>query len=187
VAALTPLAKPTIVDAVGIRNGKGAFMTEDHLLQGKRILIVDDEPDVLETLEDLLPMAEVTTAQRFSEARDLMDSAPFDVAVLDVMGVDGYELLKIAVEKKITAVMLTARAIGPENVQKSFLKGAAYYIPKEEMIRIETFLEDILSAQQKGENTWKHWFDRMSAYLERNFQPGWQKDNEIFWEKFPFH
>jgi DNA-binding response OmpR family regulator len=162
-------------------------MIEHSLLEGKRILIVDDEPDVLETLEDLIPGADVTTAQRFSEARDLMDSAPFDIAVLDVMGVDGYELLKIAVQKKITAVMLTARALGIENVEKSFLKGAAYYIPKEEMFRIETFLEDILSAQQKGENTWNRWLERMSAYLERNFQPGWQKDSKIFWERFPFH
>jgi hypothetical protein len=83
--------------------------------------------------------------------------------------------------------MLTARALGPENVKKSFREGAAYYIPKEEMARIDTFLADILDARQKGKSTWSGWFGRMSAYLERNFQPGWQKGDEIFWEKFPFH
>ncbi len=162
-------------------------MTDHSLLAGRRILIVDDEPDVLETLEDLLPMARVTTATSFTEARDRMDSAPFDIAILDIMGVDGYELLKIASDKKITPVMLTARALGPENVKKSFQGGAAYYIPKEEMIRIDTFLEDILQAQQEGKSTWGGWFERMSAYLERNFQPGWKKGDEIFWEKFPFY
>jgi DNA-binding response OmpR family regulator len=162
-------------------------MTEKHLLEGKRILIVDDEPDVLETLEDLLPTGSTTRAASFTEARDLLESAPFDIAILDIMGVDGYELLKIAAGKKITAVMLTARAVGPENVKKSYQEGAAYYIPKEEMFRIDTFLADILEAQEKGENTWANWFDRMSAYLERNFQPGWQKGDKIFWEKFPFH
>jgi CheY-like chemotaxis protein len=162
-------------------------MTGTNLLEGKRILIVDDEPDVLETLEDLLPEGTTTRAASFAEARDLLNSKPFDIAILDIMGVDGYELLKIAAEKRITAVMLTARALGPENVKKSFEKGAAYYIPKEEMFRIDTFLCDILDAQQKGESTWSHWFERMSTYLERNFQPGWQKGDKIFWEKFPFH
>ena len=162
-------------------------MTEKHLLEGKRILIVDDEPDVLETLEDLLPAGSTTRASSFTEARDLLDSTPFDIAILDIMGVDGYELLKIAAKKQITAVMLTARAVGPENVKKSYQEGAAYYIPKEEMFRIDTFLCDILAAQEKGESTWSNWFDRMSAYLERNFQPDWQKDDKIFWEKFPFH
>jgi CheY-like chemotaxis protein len=162
-------------------------MTVSHLLDGKRILIVDDEPDVLETLQDLLATAQVTTAASFTEARDRMSSTPFDIVILDIMGVNGYELLKIASDKKITAVMLTARALGPENVRRSFQEGAAYYIPKEEMIRIDTFLEDILIAQQKGESTWEGWFERFSAYLERNFQPGWQKGDKIFWEKFPFH
>ena len=35
------------------------------LLDGKRILIVDDEPDVLETLEDLLYICDVVKASNF--------------------------------------------------------------------------------------------------------------------------
>ena len=37
-------------------------------LAHKRLLIVDDEPDVLETLEDLLPMCELVTATSFEDA-----------------------------------------------------------------------------------------------------------------------
>ena len=37
------------------------------LLDGKRILIVDDEPDVLETLKDLLSACEVVKASSFDE------------------------------------------------------------------------------------------------------------------------
>ena len=33
-------------------------MADAKLLDGKKILIVDDEPDVLDTLEDLLSMCE---------------------------------------------------------------------------------------------------------------------------------
>lgn len=162
-------------------------MAEKNLIDGKKVLIVDDEPDVLETLEDLLTTCRTVPAESFEAAAALLESETFDLAILDIMGVAGYDLLDIAVEKGITAVMLTARALGPENVKKSYHRGAAYYIPKEEMVNIETFLNDILAAREKGESTWNRWFDRMAAYCERNFKPGWQKEDEIFWEKFPFH
>ena len=162
-------------------------MVGKNLLEGKRILIVDDEPDVLETLEDLLPMGQITTAASFKEAKTYLESEAFDLTILDIMGVAGYDLLKIAVERNTTAVMLTARALGPQNVKKSFKEGAAYYIPKEEMIHIESHLNDILEAKEKGQSTWGHWFERMATYCEKNFKPGWQKEDKIFWEKFPFH
>lgn len=41
---------------------------EDGFLHGKRILIVDDEPDVLETLEASLSMCDVVKATTFEEA-----------------------------------------------------------------------------------------------------------------------
>jgi DNA-binding NtrC family response regulator len=162
-------------------------MPENQLIQNKKILIVDDEPDVLDTLEDLLEECEVTRATGFEQARDLLESEDFDIAVLDIMGVDGYELLKIANRRKVTAVMLTAHALSPENIARSYREGAAYYIPKEEMINIASFLGDILEAQQKGRNTWGRWMNRLGSYCERHFGPNWQKGDEIFWEKFPFH
>ena len=70
-------------------------MDKDKLLEGKRILIVDDEPDVLDTLEDLLPMCVVTRASTFDQARSSLEDQYFDMAILDIMGVKGYELLKI--------------------------------------------------------------------------------------------
>ena len=36
------------------------------------------------------------------------------------MGVAGYDLLKIATQKNLTSVMLTAHALSPENVTKSY-------------------------------------------------------------------
>jgi DNA-binding response OmpR family regulator len=64
-------------------------MDKDKLLEGKRILIVDDEPDVLATLEDLLPMCVVTRASTFEHAKDLLEDHYFDMAILDIMGVAG--------------------------------------------------------------------------------------------------
>jgi DNA-binding NtrC family response regulator len=162
-------------------------MGDNGKLKGKRILLVDDEPDVLDTLEDLLPDCQTERAENYEEARELLESRPFDMAILDIMGVSGYDLLEIANNKKVTAVMLTAHALSPDNVVKSIKGGAAFYIPKEEMINLPTFLEDVLEAQQKGENPWKRWFERLGNYCERHFGPNWQKDDKIFWEKFPFH
>jgi len=43
-------------------------MGKKDLLKGKRILAVDDEPDVLETLEELLPMCNLVKATTADEA-----------------------------------------------------------------------------------------------------------------------
>ena len=162
-------------------------MDKNDLLTGKKVLIVDDEPDVLETLSELLEMCEITEASSFEEAKGLLETQHFELAVLDIMGVSGYEILKIATEKNITAVMLTAYALTPEDVAKSHKGGAAYYIPKEEMVNITTFLNDILKAEKEGKNTWSGWVSRMASFCEKKFGKDWQKSDKEFWERFPFH
>lgn len=162
-------------------------MPEQNRLNGKKILIVDDEPDVLETLEDLLADSETETAGSFEAAREKLENTAYDLVVLDIMGVNGYELLKIVTRRKMTAVMLTAHAISPDNVAKSYRQGAAFYLPKEEMAHIKSYLNDILEDLEKGKNPWGRWLSRLGSYCERHFGPEWQKDDQIFWEKFPFH
>jgi len=39
-----------------------------------------------------------------------LQTRPFDIAILDIMGVDGYGLLRVAKERGVVAVMLTAHA-----------------------------------------------------------------------------
>jgi DNA-binding NtrC family response regulator len=159
-------------------------MSNSKLLDYKRILIVDDEPDVLDTLEQLLPMCDVVKASTFDEAKDLLETQYFDIAILDIMGVDGYKLLEIAKLREVIPVMLTAHALSPENLAKSYKDGAASYVPKEEMANIITFLNDILEAKEQGKNVWWRWLDRLGAYFDRKFGPNWQKDDEEMWEKF---
>ena len=162
-------------------------MSEKTLLDGKRILLVDDEPDVLDTLEELLPMCETTKAASFEEAKDFLESRYFDIAILDIMGVDGYKILEIANQKDVTAVMLTAHALSPDNIVKSYKEGAASYLPKEEMVNIASFLNDVLDAKEKGKNSWIRWYDRMGSFFEKKFGPQWKDDEREFWEKFPFY
>lgn len=162
-------------------------MNTQNLLEGKNVLIVDDEDDILDTLEDLLPMCNTVRASNYDTAEKLLNSRPFDIAILDIMGVSGYKLLEICVQKEIVAVMLTARALEPADIKKSFRKGAAYYIPKEEMGDIDVFLNDVLEAIQKGENTWSRWYNRLSHFGEKVFKEEWVESEEDLLNKFTFH
>jgi DNA-binding NtrC family response regulator len=162
-------------------------MASKSLLEGKRILIVDDEPDVLETLEEFLSMCDVVKASSFHEAKELLETQYFEMAILDIMGVDGYELLEIAKEREVIAVMLTAHALSPEDTVRSYKKGAASYVPKEEMSNITIFLNDILEAKEKGKSFWWRWFDRFGSYYDHQFGPDWQDQDKDFWEKFRYY
>ncbi len=152
-------------------------------LDNKRVLIVDDEPDVLESLEELLDMCTTVRAQTFEQAKKLLDTEKFDIAILDIMGVDGYQLLGIAKKKNILTVMLTAHALSPDNIKKSYLGGASSYIPKEEMINIEAFLLDVLKDREEGQNPWIAWYRRLESYLIDKFGSDWDKDDKRFWHK----
>jgi DNA-binding response OmpR family regulator len=159
-------------------------MAGESLLEGKRVLLVDDETDVLETLSALLSMCDISTASSFAEAEKLLQERDFDMAVLDIMGVDGYRILEMVYEKNMIAVMLTAHALSPEDTVKSFKKGAASYVPKEKMSEIATYLEDVLEARNKGKSTWGRWLERFNAYYERVFGPDWKDHDKEFWKKF---
>jgi DNA-binding NtrC family response regulator len=160
-------------------------MSEKSLLEGKRVLIVDDEPDVLEVLEEFLKLCRVTKATNFKDARKLLETQDFDIAILDIMGVDGYGLLELANKKHIPAVMLTAHAFTPDNLIRSIKEGAASYLPKEEMPRVAEFLEDVLRARKKGMNPWESWQEKLpSSYFEKRFGAMWRASDKKFLEEF---
>ena len=104
-------------------------MKAEKYLKGKRILIVDDEEDILETLSELLIGCRLDRATRFEDARALLENRYYDMVVLDIMGVKGHDLLETAVKRGFPTVMLTAHALTEEDLRKSFQRGASYYIP----------------------------------------------------------
>jgi DNA-binding response OmpR family regulator len=157
-------------------------MDPTKILKGKRVLIVDDEEDILEFLTEILDMCKVDPASTFKEAKDLLEVNPYHIAVLDIMGVRGYELLEIANKKNIPTLMLTAHALSKENLKKSFEKGASYYVPKDEMRKIDVFLADILEAQEKKKNVFLKWYERLSSFCDRRFGPNWREEDPEFWD-----
>lgn len=102
----------------------------ENILDGKRILIVDDEPDILETLVELLDMCLVDSAPNFETAQKFLNKNRYDLAIFDIMGVSGYELLEIANERNIPALMLTAHAVSPDNLVKSIKGGGTILYPQ---------------------------------------------------------
>ena len=160
-------------------------MSGSNLLNGKRVMAVDDEQDILDTLVDLLPMCELVTASSFEEARELLESGQFDLAILDIMGVDGYGLLEVATRKKIPTVILTAHAWSPDNLVRSIKEGAVSYLPKEELANITDYLNDVLIAEREGRDPWKSWHDRLpTSYFEKRWGAAWKDTDRQFWETF---
>jgi DNA-binding NtrC family response regulator len=153
-------------------------------LEGKKILIVDDEPDILETVEELLDMCSVDTAISFETAEKFLNKENYDAVILDIMGVRGYDLLKIATERKIPALMLTAHALSPDNLVKSIQSGAYAYIPKDKIADIASFVADIIEANEKTGHPGGKWFARLKPFFDKRFNPGWRKKDQAFWQEF---
>ena len=151
-------------------------------LKGKKILIVDDEPDVLEQLIELLDMCRIDPASSFEEGKKRLEDERYDIAILDIMGVKGFELLKIANEQEIPALMLTAHGLSEENLKKSAEEGACYYAPKEKMHEIDLFVADVLEALEKKKSPWVRWLDRLGGYYDKRFHgPNWREKEQEFW------
>ena len=124
-------------------------MDPKEIISGKRVLIVDDEQDVLDTLAGLLDICKIDTATSFEEGRNLLQDNVYDIAILDIMGVKGFDLLEIANKRGIPTLMLTAHSLSAESLKKSADAGASYYAPKDEIDKIDLFVADVLEAKQK--------------------------------------
>jgi DNA-binding NtrC family response regulator len=144
-------------------------MDTQKIIRGRRLLIVDDEKDVLDVLIDLLEVCKLDTALSFEEGKKLLLENDYDLAILDIMGVNGFELLKVANERNIPALMLTAHALSQENLMRSAKEGAAFYAPKEEMNQIATFVADVIQSIDKKKSPWERLLERLGGYYDRRF------------------
>ncbi len=144
-----------------------------EILKGKRILVVDDELDVLETVREQLTDCDVTTARTFQDAVQLIHSQTFDLVILDIMGVDGFTLLEECRKEKLHAAMLTAHAITTESINKSLKLGAVSFLPKEELARLPELVAEILSELAEGKAHWKKLFVRLGPFFKERLGLTW--------------
>ena len=156
----------------------------NSILDGKRILAVDDEPDVLSVLKEEImedcPQAVFESATDYESAVALLKSGSYDVVVLDIMGVRGFDLLEIAVERGFKVAMLTAHALTPEALKRSMDLKARAYLPKEKLGEIVPFLEDVLKLDYAS--GWKRLFEKLHTFFTEKFESEWEKNAGINWK-----
>jgi DNA-binding response OmpR family regulator len=149
---------------------------KDSVLKGKKILAVDDEQDVLDILEEEISGScegcKIYKATSYEQAVELLTQKAFDLVILDIMGVRGFDLLNASVSLGFPTVMLTAHALTVEAMEKSLEMGARAFLPKEKMAEIVPFLEDVLTLSYPS--GWHRLFDRLGSFFTAAFGPGWQ-------------
>lgn len=159
---------------------------EELFLKDQDILVVDDEPDVLGVIEaeilEACPNCRIDTAATYDAAVEKLVSVTYDLVILDIMGVRGFDLLGIAVARNLKVVMLTAHALSPEALKRSIQLGARAYLPKEELGRLVPFLEAVLRCDRLP--GWKRLFEKLGDFFNLRFGPDWQKPESAFWKDF---
>jgi CheY-like chemotaxis protein len=156
---------------------------KQSILDGKKILLVDDEPDVLATLEEEIkmscPICKIDKASSYKVALDKLESQVYDLVVLDIMGVRGFDLLERAVKSNLRVAMLTAHALTPEALKRSFEMMARAYLPKEKIGEIVPFLEDVLTYEYLP--GWKRLFTKLEGFFSKEFEN--LQAGKKFWEE----
>ncbi|MEJ5359267.1 MAG: response regulator [Desulfobacterales bacterium] len=159
---------------------------KESMLNDKRLLAVDDEPDVLDSLEEIVkaeaPRCTVCKARSYEEAMRFLGEADFDLVVLDIMGVRGFELLEEAVRRGLRVAMLTAHALTPEALKRSYDLRARAFLPKEKLADIVPFLEDVLSCDY--ETGWKRLMRKLHGFFNERFVSDWEKKTGLDWKEW---
>jgi DNA-binding response OmpR family regulator len=158
----------------------------DSILNGKRILAVDDEPDVLEFLEEEVleaaPNCKIDKATTYEDAAKLLETNKYDLVVLDIMGVRGFDLLDIAVKRTFRVAMFTAHALTSEALKRSYDMKAHAFLPKEKLKEIVPFLEDVLKYEYAA--GWKRLLQKLNRFFNEAFESDWEKKTGMNWREW---
>jgi CheY-like chemotaxis protein len=153
----------------------------EFALSGKKILAVDDEPDILEVLEGEIlgtcPDCTFDKAATYKAAAKMLETQTYDVVILDIMGVRGFELLDLAISRNMKVAMFTAHALDPQALERSFKKGARAYIPKEKLGEIVPYLESMLTTDYLP--GWIYLLGKLTDFFDSKFEIGWKKKTSL--------
>ncbi|MEH6617853.1 MAG: response regulator, partial [Porticoccus sp.] len=120
----------------------------------KRVLVVDDEPDIRELLSMTLEQMglEVITTSKLTKARKLLDSESFDLCLTDMNMPDGNGLELVdhvqAYHPHLPIAMISAYG-NMEIAVEALKKGAFDFISKPlELIRLRNIVQSALKLDQ---------------------------------------
>ena len=145
------------------------------ILEGKKILVVDDEPDVLETVIDLFETTQIVTAGNFEDARKKIVQESFDLVILD-----GFDLLKACRVAKLPAAMFTAHSLDIESLNSAVRLGAVSFLPKAELHRLPELVAEILDELEQGKTHWEKLFQHLGRFFKERLGISWEDDHSKF-------
>jgi YesN/AraC family two-component response regulator len=126
------------------------------VLQSKKILIVDDEPDLREMLEFEFEMsgADVTTAPNGREAFKLIQNSQFDVVISDIRmpGGDGVELIQSISEANMDLPLVFISGFADIQVDEAYQLGASGYFPKPFIL--QDIVNKVVSLTESPQSRW---------------------------------
>jgi DNA-binding NtrC family response regulator len=148
-------------------------MSRQELRKRKRILAVDDEPDIIEVIREQLEAYEVVAATNFDTAHKLILSEHFDLAILDIMGVNGFALLDTCGVRKLPAAMLTAHALNVASLNLAMKLGATTFLPKDELANLKVYVAEIFECLEQGNTHWEKLFERLGPLFKERLGMEW--------------
>lgn len=124
--------------------------TDTPELKNKKILLVDDEPQLLPMLEQILysnGFFQIYTAKTCRGALDVMEKQPVSLCILDVNLPDGdgfFLFREIRKFSQVPVIFLTARGEAEDKIQGLALGADDYivkpFLPKEFLLRVTALL-----------------------------------------------
>lgn len=149
-------------------------MGTSDILAGKRILAVDDEPEILDLIREALNQCDVSTAASFEDGEQLIQTQDFDLVLLDIMGVRGFELLELCGNRKMPAAVLTAHSIDVDSLNRSLKLGAVSFLPKDELVHLPELVAEIFEGLRAKRSHWPKLFDRLGPFFKSRLNVVWE-------------
>ena len=98
------------------------------------------------------------------------------------MGVRGFDLLNLAVERNLRVAMLTAHALNPAALKRAFDLKARSYLPKEKLGELVPFLEDVVKYEYLP--GWKRLLENLKEFFDTKFESDWEKKTGMNWREW---
>lgn len=156
---------------------------DSQILEGKRILVVDNEREVLNMLAEALAASQVVTVGNVDDARPLISKESFDLVILDTISANGCDLLQDCRANKLPAAMLTSREVEVTRVNEAMKRGAQSFFPKDEIHRLPETVVDLLERLEERKTHWAKLFRRFGTTFRELWRVVREEDNQR--PKFP--
>lgn len=115
-------------------------------LNGKRILAIDDDPDLLDVLEeeilDAHPDFNIEKASTYPQAIEKMVWVHYDAVILDIMSFYGFKLLKLAQSRHLPVGLLIPY---PDSPRLPTQMAARAFLSKGNLGEVVPFLDKVMS------------------------------------------